>query len=86
MPSVVQKGMVTPLFKFIRNFFVREYDAIVADLTGTVARLEALAKRKEQELVAHVEQQHLSKKLADEAQAVMEKARATAANIGKLFG
>lgn len=86
MPSVVQKGMVTPLFKFIRNFFVREYDAIVADLTGTVARLEALAERKAREAVVHGEQAIQSSKLAAEAQAVMEKARATAANIGKLFG
>lgn len=69
----VRNGLVTLSFNNNRTF-----DNIISDLTKKVRKLESLAEKEEQAAEDFL-QAHLS------AKALTEKARKTAANIGKLF-
>jgi hypothetical protein len=75
------------MFSKIKAFFTtveHDVEAIIANFTSTVAKLEAAAVAKTEEAVSHLATAQKFGKLSDEAIAASEKATAVAEKIKSL--
>lgn len=75
------------MFSKIKAFFVgveHDVEAIIANFTNTVARLEAAAEAKAKEAAEHFRTSTKYEQLSDEAAAAAEKATAVADKIKAL--